>query len=140
MNIYVKRFLHRGFVFGGMGPVITGLVFLIVSAFVEGVSLTGKEIFVAILSTYLLAFFHAGASVFNQIEHWSVGKSILFHFLTLYASYSLCYFVNSWIPFEPIAFLIFTGVFVAVYVFVWLAVLIGIRITQKRLNRTLEKK
>ena len=33
-------------------------------------SLGGSEVFLGIVSIYLLAFVHAGASVFNQIEHY----------------------------------------------------------------------
>ena len=31
MNIYLKRFLQRGLVFGGFGPIIAGIVYYIIS-------------------------------------------------------------------------------------------------------------
>ena len=68
-----------------------------------------------IITTYLLAFIHAGASIFNQIEDWPIMKSLLCHFLTLYFAYILCYLINSWIDFNFIAILIFTAVFIAIY-------------------------
>ena len=133
----VKDFFLRGLLFGGFGPVVLGIVYLILQHTLEDFTLTGDEVFIAILSIYLLAFVHAGASVFNQIESWPVAKSVLCHFGLLYVAYALCYVINSWIPFEPVVLGIFTAVFVAVYGLVWLIVYTCIRATVKRLNRSL---
>ena len=81
MNKYLKAFLHRGLIFGGFGPIVVGIIYLILSMTLDSFSVSGKEMFFAIISTYLLAFVHAGASVFNQIEEWPVTKSMFFHFL-----------------------------------------------------------
>ncbi len=137
MNIYLKRFFHRGLIFGGFGPIVTGIVFFILSVTLDDFSISGGQIFLAIISTYLLAFIQAGVSVFNQIEHWSVSKSLLFHFLALYLVYSVCYVANSWIPFEPIVLLIFTAVFAALYFAIWITVYLIVRYTRKRLNEKL---
>lgn len=139
MNKYLKKFLHRGLIFGGFGPMIVGIVFLILDFTVDGFSLSGREVLLAIVSIYLLAFIQAGASVFNQIEHWPIAKSLLFHFLSLYIAYSLCYVINSWIPFEPMVLVIFTAIFVIVYFVVWLTVYFSVRATQKRLNEKIER-
>lgn len=138
MNIYLKQFLHRGLIFGGFGPIVTGIVFFVLSLTLDNFSLTGGQVLLAITSTYLLAFVHAGVSVFNQIEHWSLGKSLLFHFLALYLAYSICYVANSWIPFEPMVLLIFTAIFVAVYFVVWLTVYLVVRSIEKKLNQKLK--
>lgn len=133
MNIYAKKFLHRGLVFGGFGPVIAGIVF----ACIPAVSLTGGQVLLAVVSTYLLTFIHAGASVFNQIDHWPLSKSLLCHFGCLYGAYSLCYVVNAWIPFEPLVLVLFTAVFVAIYFAVWGIVYICIRTATKKMNAKL---
>ena len=137
MNKYVKEFFHRGLLFGGFGPIIAGIILLIINVVGEEISLTAKDYFTTTVSIYLLAFVHAGASVFNQIEHWSIPKSVLFHFSSLYVAYSLCYIINSWIPFEPKVLLIFTGIFAVVYIVVWLTVMIILKSTSKKLNRKL---
>lgn len=137
MNTYVKSFFHRGLVFGGFGPIVVGIIFLILSFTVDGVSLSGVEVFLAIISTYFLAFIQAGASVFNQIEHWSLPKSLLCHFSTLYLAYSLCYVVNSWIPFEPMVLVIFTAIFVVLYFVIWLTVYFIVKKTSKQFNEKL---
>ena len=86
MKKYFKEFLLRGMMFSGLGPIVLAVIYLVLSQTVQDFSLSGGEAFAGILSTYLLAFVHAGASVFNQIEHWSTVKSLLCHFSTLYAA------------------------------------------------------
>ena len=137
MKGYVKSFLHRGLLFAGFGPIVAGIVYFCISLSAEPLLLTGGQMLLAIVSTYLLAFVHAGASVFNQIDEWPLAKSIFWHFASLYLAYVACYLVNTWIPFEWIAFAIFTGVFAGVYLVVWLVVFVSIKLTEKRLNKKL---
>ena len=138
MNKYLKEFLKRGLLFSGFGPAILGIVYLILGATVDGFSLGGNEVFLGILSTYLLAFLQAGASVFNQIEHWPIAKSTFFHFSCLYLAYSLCYVLNSWIPFDPRVLLIFTLAFIALYFLIWITVYISIKTVSRKLNGNLQ--
>ena len=133
----VKEFFHRGLLFGGFGPIILGLVYLILHLTLENFSLDGMEVCLGIMSTYLLAFVHAGASVFNQIESWPLAKSLLCHFGMLYIAYTLCYVLNSWIPFEPIMLGIFTAVFVGIYFVVWMIVYVCVKVAERRLNEKL---
>ena len=134
----VKEFLHRGLIFGGLGPIVMGIVYFILHRTQDNFTLGGDEVFLGIVSVYLLAFLHAGASVFNQLEHWPVAKSTLCHFGILYVAYALCYILNSWIPFEPVVLGIFTAVFVGMYLLVWLIVYISLKLYEKKLNRFLK--
>ena len=134
MNKYVKEFLHRGLMFSGFGPIVAGVV----SLFEPFPIKDGKTIFVAILSTYLLAFIHAGSSVFNSVEKWSPAKAAFIHLVTLYVSYLSCYLVNSWIPFETSVVEVFTVIFVAGYFVIWLPVYLSVRATTKRMNEKLK--
>ena len=138
MNEYVKKFFRRGLVFGGFGPIIAGIVFAVLEGVIGDLNLSGKQILLAVISTYMLAFLQAGASVFNQIESWPIPKSLAFHFLTIYLAYVITYVVNTWIPFEPIAILIFTGAFAIVYALVCLVVVISIKSSEKLLNKRLK--
>ena len=133
----VRDFFFRGLLFGGSGPIIAGIIYLILHFALEDLTLTGLQVFTVIVSTYLLAFVHAGASVFNQIESWPLAKSTLCHFGLLYIAYVLCYVINSWIPFEPLVLGIFTAIFAVGYAVIWLVVYVSIRVTVKRLNRSL---
>ncbi|MBQ8338410.1 MAG: DUF3021 domain-containing protein [Oscillospiraceae bacterium] len=139
MNKYFKEFLHRGMLYGGFGPIIAGIIFWILSITLDDFALTGGQVLLAIVSTYVLAFVQAGASVFNQIEHWSLAKSLLWHFLSIYLAYVLCYTVNSWIPFEPMVIVIFTAIFAVTYFIVWFSVYFAIKATEKKLNKNLRK-
>ena len=138
MNKYVKDFFHRGLIFGGFGPIILGIIYFILSKIIDNFTISGDEALLAIVSIYLLAFVHAGASVFNQIEHWGIGKSLLCHLSTLYVAYSLCYVINTWIPFEPKVLLIFTAIFMAIYFVVWGIVYFSIKATSKKINAKLK--
>ena len=123
--------------FGGFGPIILGIIYLILSFTMSDFSLSGLEVFTGIISTYLLAFLHAGASVFNQIESWGIAKSLLCHLSTLYIAYTLCYVINSWIPFEWTVILIFTLIFLLIYFVVWFTVYFCIKATSKKINKSL---
>lgn len=124
--------------FSGFGPIIMAIIYLIISLTNDGLALNGTEVFTAVLSTYVLAFIHAGASVFNQIEQWPIAKSLLFHFGSLYLAYTGCYLLNSWIEFNLVAWLIFTGIFVVIYFVVWTIVVIAVKSTSKKINARLE--
>lgn len=137
MNKYALRFLHRGMLFGGFGPIVLGIIYFVLSLTIEDLSLGGQEVFVGILSVYLLAFVHAGASVFPQIEEWPIAKSLLIHLATLYVAYVSCYLLNDWLPFSGTALLIFTLVFAAIYFTVWGIVLLSLRATSGKFNQKL---
>jgi peptidoglycan biosynthesis protein MviN/MurJ (putative lipid II flippase) len=123
--------------FGGFGPIILGIIYLILSLTLEDFSLGGPEVFVAIVSTYLLAFVQAGASVFNQIEHWPLAKSLAVHLGTLYLAYVGCYLINFWIPFDWVVILIFTLIFMLTYFVVWFSVYFAIKAASKHFNKKL---
>ena len=124
--------------FGGFGPIVAGVAFAILGATLENFHIDGWQILLAVVSTYLLAFVHAGASVFNQIEHWSIAKSLGLHFVTLYLAYSITYIANSWIAFEPMVLVIFTAIFAVVYFVIWFSVYFSVKAAGKRLNKKLK--
>ena len=137
MNIYVKEFIKRGLMFSGLGPVTAALVIFIISQFEENLHLGASQVLIMVVSTYLLAFVQAGATVFNQIEHWSVPKSLACHFISLYAVYVLCYLVNTWIPFNINVILVFTAIFVATFFIIWTTVFLAVRHLSRKLNKNL---
>lgn len=139
MNKYLKSFLQRGAIFGGFGPIILGIIYAILDSTIPEFSLSGVQLLTGIVSVYFLAFIQAGASVFNQIESFSLPKSLLCHFTTLYVVYVSCYLLNSWIPFDPTVLLIFTAVFFTGYLFVWSVVVISIKLTSGKLNKKLSE-
>lgn len=139
MNQYVKNYFQRGIAFGGFGPIVMGLVLAITQWCGVAVQLSGAEVLVAVVSTYVLAFVQAGASVFNQVENWPIAKSMGLHFLSVYVVYVGCYLVNRWLPFAWEAVVIFTLIFIAVYFTIWLTVYLIVRKTSEKLNKSIQK-
>lgn len=137
MNKYGKEFFHRGLIFGGFGPIVVGIVYAILELTLPSFSLGGFEVLLATVSSYLLAFVQAGATVFNQIEHWSVPKSLFWHFISLYVAYVGCYLVNTWIPFRVDVVLIFTAIFVVLFFAIWFTVYLCVKATSKKMNARL---
>lgn len=138
MNRYLKDFLHRGLIFSGFGPIVLGIIFFILSITLDDFYVSGGQILLGIVSTYILAFVQAGATVFNQIEHWSTPKSLFCHFGLLYVVYVFFYVSNSWIPFEWGVIVIFTAIFVAVFFAIWFTVYFIVKATSKKLNKKLK--
>lgn len=138
MNKYLKSFIYRGLVFGGFGPIVIGIVYFILQETQAGFTLGGGEVCMAIVSTYLLAFVHAGASVFTGIEEWGLARSFACHFAVLYAAYSVCYLVNDWIPRSLAGFAVFTGIFAFFYLLVWAAVVISVKAASRDFNKRLK--
>lgn len=138
MKFYLKHFFLRGFIAAGFGPIVVGIVYATLEQTLDTFSLGGAQVLIAIVSSYFLAFVQAGATVFNQIENWSPAKSLVFHFSSLYVAYVLCYLTNSWIPFRADVLLIFTAVFVSLYLCIWFSVYLTAKITKKNLNKKLK--
>ena len=132
MNI-VKEFCKRGLMFGGFGPIVFGIVCLFINE-----PLDGLDIFLGIISTYLIAFIHAGTSVYKDIENWSIVKASGVQLLTIYVAYTVLYLVNSWIPFKWSVLAIYTGLFVVAYIIIWLIVASIVKATTKNMNNRLK--
>ena len=119
---------------------VVGIVYAILQGTTNDFSLSGSQVLVAILSSYALAFIQAGASVFNQIDHWPVAKSLLCHFAALYVAYLGCYLVNVWIPFSLPVVLIFSGAFLVGYLLILGIVYLAIKSTERKMNGKIAKK
>ena len=120
--------------FAGLGPIIVIIIYYILSETVQDFSLDAAQVLIGTISVYFLAFIQAGASVFNQIEHWSMSRSLLCHFALLYAAYVGCYLLNTWIPFDLNVILIFTAIFVVMYFVIWFSVYFILKASSKKLN------
>ncbi len=137
MNCYVKEFLKRGLMFSGLGPVVAGIVYLCIELSGTELKLTGFNVFLAIITTYIIAFVQAGSSVFNQIESWSKAKSLFFQMTYIYVIYMGGYLINNWIPFKIEVIIIFTCIYITAYLTIWLTVYFITKNTSKKLNSKL---
>lgn len=136
MNTYVKRYLHRGLIFGGIGPITLGFVYLFIEIFGTAVTLGAVDVLKAILTTYIIAFVQAGSSVFHEIESWSKLKIAFWQGFSIYFVYIVGYLINSWIPFKLSVIIIFTSIFVLVYIVLWISIM---AITTRAIKKMNEK-
>ena len=136
MNKYLKEFLIRGFMFSGLGPVVFGIVALCLSKF--GIEMTGKEVFMGIISTYLLAFIQAGITVVEQVEEWSTTKAAFVHLIVIYIAYTATYLINSWIPYNAKVITIFSVCVIIGFVIIWLIAYFASSRTRTLLNNKIK--
>ena len=127
MNCYVKEYIKRGLTFSGLGPVVAGIVYVIIEKSGVDLKLSGTDVLLAIVSTYIMAFVQAGASVFNTIEKWGKAKSLFWQMSTIYVVYVCGYLINRWIPLDWIVILIFTISFIVCYLTVWTVVYFAVK-------------
>lgn len=140
MNYYVKEYIKRGLIFSGLGPVVAGIVYMIIEKSGIDLKLSGTEVLLAIISTYVMAFVQAGASTFNAIESWGKAKALFFQMSSIYVVYICGYLINRWIPFDWVIILIFTISFIVCYLIVWFTVYFIVRKETKKLNEKLEER
>lgn len=138
MNVYVKQFLTFGACFAGLGPIIGGyLLWMTLSP--ANLTIRGGQVFLAIVSTYIIAFVHGGTIVFHRIEHWSPFKAAALQLLCLYAVYMGAYLVNRWMPLDWKAVLITTILFVLAYAVIWIVIYTITKHVTKKLNKKLDE-
>jgi hypothetical protein len=134
MNYYVKEFLKRGLMFSGLGPIVAGIVYLCIENSGTELNLSGSTMLLAIVTTYIIAFIHAGSSVFNIVESWSRVKGLLFQLISIYVVYTVGYLLNSWLPLKIEVIIIYTVIFVLAFLTVWLTIFFITKSVTKKLN------
>ncbi len=139
MKSFFKTFIRRGLIFSGFGPLIAGIVYLVLDLSGANYELTGKEVFMGILTTYIIAFIHAGSSAFNDIEKWGKAKAMLCQLSCIYVVYLVGYLINNWIPFNYKVILIFTVGIVVGYLIIWFSIYFAVRKYSNKLNEKLDK-
>lgn len=139
MNKYVKNYLLRGLIFSGLGPVVMSIVYLCLESSGVVMQLSAVDQFKAIISTYIIAFVHAGGSVFPTIEEWPKVKAAFFQGLTIWAVYLIGYLVNDWIPLSWLAIGLYTGCFILAFVGTWIIVILVTKAVVKKMNEKIKE-
>lgn len=138
MKKIVSKFFMRGLMASGFGPLVYGIVMLILYLCNVETTSSGMDIFKGIISTYLLAFMVAGFTVIWEIERLGLGFAILIHGTVLYICYLLMYLINNWIGKDLTSIGIFSAIFVGGYVIIWIIIFITEKIKAKKLNKNLK--
>lgn len=136
MKNYIKQFCLRGLLFAWGGPVVVGIVWVILYASGNEESISLLKAAIAVVSATVLAFLAAGISIVNQMEKLPKGFAFLIQGAFLYVIYVAIYLLNGWI--RPDQLLIFTGIFLAVFVVSWMPGYFINRHKVKKMNELLQ--
>ena len=139
MKQFWKDFLFRGLVSAAGGPLVLAIIYGILGATGDVTSLTPREVCLGMLSITLLAFIVAGMTAIYQVEKLPLASAILIHGGVLYATYLLIYLINGWLQKDLIPILVFTGIFLVVYILIWMVIYCTERAKIRKLNEMRKK-
>ena len=137
MKKRLKDFLFRGMISAGFGPIVYGVVMLCIDLSGTDLGLNGIILFKGIISTYLLAFVIAGASIIWKEERLGLSVQIAIHGLVLYISYLVTYLFNGWLSSNWISLLVFTLIFFVSYAIIWLVIYLVEKNRANKFNKQL---
>lgn len=140
MKKFMLDFLRRGAIACGFGPIILAIVYLILQKSTAIHSLTVNEVCVGIFSLTALAFIAGGMNAVYQIEQLPLMIAILIHGGVLYISYLGTYLINDWLDLGALPIIVFSAIFVAGYIVIWIIIYSITRKNIAKLNETLKKK
>ena len=140
MKKHILDFLRRGLLACGFGPLALAAIYLVLQGTIDLSLLSVNEAVTGILSLYALAFIAGGMNFIYQIERLPLMVAILIHGAVLYVSYLCTYLLNSWLEWNVISLLVFTGIFVIGYVIIWAIICSIIRKNTEKINSGLKKK
>ena len=139
MKTFWKDFLFRGLIAAAGGPVVLAIIYGIIGAIGEVSSLTPQEVCLSILTITLLAFTVGGMTAIYQVEQLPLASAILIHGGVLYAAYLLIYLINGWLQKDLLPILVFTGIFLLVYLLIWVVIYSIERSKIKKINEIRKK-
>lgn len=139
MKRFWKGFFLRGLLAASGGPVVLAIIYGILGVTGQVSQLSPNEVCLGILTITLLAFLVAGMTAIYQMEQLPLPTAILLHGAGLYIAYILTYLLNGWLKQQLIPILVFTGVFVAGYAFIWLIIYAVTKAKTDNINKKLNR-
>ena len=140
MKKYAIEFLRRGIVACGFGPVVLAVLYLILQYHGVVQYLTVNQVSMGIFSLFTLAFIAGGMNAIYQIEQLPLMVAISIHGSVLYLSYLGTYLLNGWLEWGMTPILVFTGIFVVVFLAIWAVIYCVMKKNTEKLNKALLKK
>lgn len=137
MKNYIKNFCIRGAMFAWSGPVITVIVWSILQSSGVISFLTVSQVTLGVITTILLAFIAAGITTIYQIDTIPISFAGLIHMAVLYIDYLGFYLINGWLRTDKIW--IFSVIFAAGFVLIWMSIYISVKVKTDKLNKILKK-
>ena len=140
MKTFFRDFLRRGLIACGLGPIVLGIVYLLLQQTAHIETLSVSQVCIGIFSLAALAFIAGGMNAIYQIERLPLMIAILIHGSVLYSGYLATYLVNNWLEHGTAPILIFTGIFILGYLIIWAIIYSVTRRRTAKLNSKLKKK
>lgn len=140
MKHILLEFFRRGLSACGLGPIVLALLYLALQHQTSLETLTVNQVCRGIFSLSLLAFIAGGMNALYQIERLPLMTAVLIHGSVLYISYLITYLFNGWLQWGITPVLVFSGIFVLVYLIIWVIIYSITRYRIRRLNEILEKR
>ncbi len=140
MKNFIVEFLRRGMIGCGFGPLVLGVVYLILHRNGAAEVLAVNEVYTEIFTISALAFIAGGLNALYQIDRLPLAVAILIHGAALYLCYLVTYLVNGWLDFTLTPILVFTGIFLAGYLAIWAVIYSIIRKRTATINEKLRQK
>ena len=140
MKKIVLEFFRRGFIASGLGPIVLAILYLILQKQAGLVTLTVNQVCLGIFSLSALAFIAGGMNVIYQMERIPLMLAILIHGSVLYISYLTTYLLNNWLEWGVTPILVFSGIFVFGYLFIWAIIYSITKRKTEKLNIILKEK
>ena len=140
MKKIVADFFHRGLIGSSFGPLVLAVLYPILQQNGGEVNLTANQVSLGILSLWFLAFIAGGMNVIYQIERLPLTIAIFIHGAVLYASYLGTYLMNGWLNWSRNQILVFSGIFILLYLVIWVMIYFVTKKRTEQLNEILKKK
>ena len=140
MKNIISKICLRGLLAMGFGPLIYGIIMLILHLCNVDTLSNGLVIFKGIISTSLLAFLMASINLIYENDKLNLGIKILIHGLIIYIGYLVIYLLNDWISKDLTAILIFSIIFIIGYILIWIVIYFVDRNKINKLNKMINNK
>ena len=140
MKNIISKIFFRGLVAMGFGPLVYGIIMLILHLCNVDTTSDGLTIFKGIFSTSLLAFLMASINLIYQNDKLNLGIKILIHGLCIYIGYLIIYLLNDWISKDLTAILVFSIIFIVGYILIWIIIYFVEKNKINELNKMIKNK
>ncbi|GAA0732534.1 DUF3021 domain-containing protein [Clostridium oceanicum] len=88
----------------------------------------------------IIGFVFSASSVIFEIDEWSLLKQTVVHFFITTLVFFPCSIKVGWIDVNPMSILIYIGVFIFIYLLVWISIYFTWKSKIKKLNNKLEER
>jgi hypothetical protein len=145
----LKKVILRGFLGIPIGIFINVTISLIISLIKGELIVTARfpeEVtpLTAFTTQYIismfLGFMFAAASAIFEIDTWSISKQTAIHFVIISMTFLPCAVLARWLDPNFINILVYFGIFVAIYIIIWITQYFAWKSRITKLNRRLENK